>query len=193
MARTPSTMLPIGTKAPDFELPGTVDGTSVALSGFSDAPALLIMFICNHCPFVVHVLDELTALTTEYLERGVAIVGINANSLESHPQDGPAHMKGLALERNWGFPYLFDESQEVAKAYQAACTPDFFLFDNEQRLVYRGQLDDSRPGTDIPVTGADLRRALDDVLAGNAPLADQRPSLGCNIKWTPGNEPDYFG
>ena len=150
------------------------------------------MFICNHCPFVIHVRDELTRLASEYQKRGVAIVAINSNSIETHPQDAPEHMKALATELGWKFPFLFDSTQEVAKAYRAACTPDFYLFDAEQRLVYRGQLDDSRPGNNVPVTGRDLRAALDAVLAGRAPSIDQKPSIGCNIKWAPGNEPDYF-
>jgi hypothetical protein len=151
------------------------------------------MFICNSCPFVVHLRDQLTRLVTSYLERGVAVVGINANSLGSQPQDGPIHMKELALKLDWRFPFLFDESQETAKAFRAACTPDFFLFDRGHGLAYRGRFDDSRPASGRPVTGADLRAALDELLAGRAPEARQEPSIGCNIKWTPGNEPAYYG
>jgi peroxiredoxin len=192
MARTPSTMLPLGTKAPDFSLIN-VDGTTVSLSDFAGAPALLVMFICNHCPFVKHVADQLAQLAREYTERGVAIVAINSNDVANHPADSPEQMVAEAEERGYVFPYLYDETQEVAKAYRAACTPDFFLFDANQELVYRGQLDSSRPDSGIPVTGEDLRAALDAVLARKKPSAEQRASLGCNIKWASGNEPDYFG
>jgi peroxiredoxin len=192
MVNTPSTMLPLGTVAPEFSLTDSVTGKTVSLSDL-DGKAYLIMFICNHCPFVIHVRDEITRIAKEYGERGVAVVGINSNSAETHPQDGPDEMKQLARELGWTFPFLFDSSQEVAKQYRAACTPDFFLFDGSRKLVYRGQLDDSRPSTGVPVTGKDLRAALDNLLAGEPLAADQRPSMGCNIKWTPGNEPDYFG
>ena len=192
MVNTPSTMLPLGTDAPDFSLDDAVTGKTVSLSDL-DGKANLIMFICNHCPFVIHVRDEITSIAKEYGERGVAVVAMNSNSAETHPQDGPDEMKKLAGELGWMFPFLFDSSQEVAKAYRAACTPDFFLFDRDRKLVYRGQLDDSRPSTHVPVTGKDLRTALDSLLAGEPLPADQRPSMGCNIKWAPGNEPDYFG
>lgn len=192
MARTPSTMLPLGTAAPDFKLMN-VDGREVALSDFAGKPALLVMFMCNHCPFVVHVADELARLGSEYMGRGVAVVGINSNDTATHPADSPERMVAEAEERGYAFPYLFDETQAVAKAYRAACTPDFFLFDQDRKLVYRGQLDDSRPGNGVPVTGKDLRAALDAVLAGAAPVSEQRASLGCNIKWKAGNEPEYFG
>jgi peroxiredoxin len=192
MARTPSTMLPLGTKAPDFSLLN-VDAQTVSLSDFASAPALLVMFICNHCPFVKHVADQLAQLGRDYIPRGAAIVAINSNDVASHPADSPEQMVAEAEERGYAFPYLYDETQEVAKAYRAACTPDFFLFDGNQELVYRGQLDSSRPDSGIPVTGEDLRAALDAVLAGKKPTADQRASLGCNIKWAPGNAPDYFG
>ncbi|MCC6749191.1 MAG: thioredoxin family protein [Deltaproteobacteria bacterium] len=188
MARTPSTMAPLGMTAPDFRLPDP-SGRMVALSDFAEARALLVMFICNHCPFVRHVRAELARLGRDYLPRGVAVVAINANDVASHPEDSPARMAEEAREAGYGFPYLFDETQAVAQAYRAACTPDFFLFDGARRLVYRGQLDDSRPGNDRPVTGADLRAALDALLDGRAVASEQRASLGCNIKWKPGNEP----
>jgi len=191
MVQTPSTMLAIGTPAPDFSLVEPATGNRRALSEFK-APATVIMFICNHCPFVIHVRDEITRLTRDYAPRGVAFVAINSNSQESHPQDGPKHMAALARELGWTFPFLFDDTQEVAKAYHAACTPDFYVFDGGLRLAYRGQLDESRPSTQAPVTGRDLRAAIDAVLAGRPAPADQRPSIGCNIKWKPGNEPDYF-
>jgi peroxiredoxin len=192
MVRTPSTMLPLGTSAPDFRLVN-VDGREVSRDDFADAPALLVIFMCNHCPFVIHVADELARLTREYMERGVAVVGISSNDVSMHPGDSPERMVAEAEERGYVFPYLYDETQEVAHAYHAACTPDFFLFDKDRKLVYRGQLDDSRPQSGIPVTGKDLRAALDAVLAGRAPSEQQRASLGCNIKWKAGNEPDYFG
>ncbi|HNS99979.1 MAG TPA: thioredoxin family protein [Polyangiaceae bacterium] len=193
MAVTPSTMLPLGTRAPGFSLLNAVDGTRVALSDFREKRALLVMFVCNHCPYVVHVREELTRLGADYLPQGVGIVAINANSSKTHPQDGPSAMKQLAQQLGWQFPFLFDETQQVAKAYRAACTPDFFLFDDRTRLVYRGQLDDSRPGNGIAVTGKDLRAAIDALLAGRAVSDQQKPSIGCNIKWNAGNEPDYFG
>ena len=191
MVKTASTMLPLGTQAPDFSLPN-VDGRTVSLADFSGAPALLVMFICNHCPFVKHVADELARLATDYRARGAAIVGINSNDAENFPADSPEKMKEEAAARGYSFPYLYDERQAVAQAYHAACTPDFFLFDGSRRLVYRGQLDDSRPDSGIPVTGRDLRAALDAVLDGKPVAEAQRASLGCNIKWKPGNEPEYF-
>jgi peroxiredoxin len=190
MALTPSTMLPLGSKAPDFALPDT-NGQTVTLNQFADAPALLVMFICNHCPFVKHVRAEMARLGRDAQARGVAVVAISSNDPISHPDDGPDRMAEEKAAAGYTFPYLFDESQEVAQAYHAACTPDFYLFDGKRSLVYRGQLDASRPGNDIPVTGVDLRNALDAVLAGAAVHADQRPSIGCNIKWKPGHEPDY--
>jgi peroxiredoxin len=189
---TPSTMMSLGTPAPDFTLTNAADGKPVSLGDFSGSKALLVMFICNHCPFVVHVRDEFGRLEKDYRDKGLGIIAINSNSLETHPQDGPDNMKELVRELGWGFPFLFDETQEVAKAYRAACTPDIYLFDGEMKLAYRGQLDDSRPGNDAPVNGKDLRAAIDLVLAGKPAPADQKPSAGCNIKWTPGNEPDYF-
>jgi peroxiredoxin len=192
MARTPSTMLPLGTPAPSFSLVN-VDGKTVSLSDFTGAPALVVMFLCNHCPFVKHVADQLAQLGLHYVPCGVAMVAISSNDVANYPADSPEQMVAEADERGYCFPYLYDETQEVAKAYRAACTPDFYLFDGQQQLVYRGQLDASRPDSGIPVTGADLRAAIDAVLAGQTPAADQRPSLGCNIKWKAGNEPDYFG
>ena len=192
MARTPSTMLPLGTPAPNFSLPN-IDGRTVSLADFKDAKALLVVFMCNHCPFVKHVAPELARLAKENQPRGLAVVGINANDVVAHPDDAPAKMVEEAKSRGYTFPYLYDESQAVAKAYRAACTPDFFLFDKSKRLAYRGQLDASRPDSGIPVTGADLRAAIDAVLGGKAPSADQKPSIGCNIKWKAGNEPDYYG
>lgn len=192
MVRTPSTMLPLGTPAPAFSLVDAVSGRTVSLTDFREAPALLVMFICNHCPFVKHVAAELARLGDDYLPKGVAIVAINSNDVAAHPDDAPDKMKAEAQARGYKFPYLFDETQAVAHAYNAACTPDFFLFDKQQKLAYRGQLDGSRPGNDVPVNGADLRAALDMVLAGKQVSAEQRASLGCNIKWKPGNEPEYF-
>lgn len=192
MARTPSTMLPLGTQAPDFSLPN-VDGRTVSLGDFNDAAALLVVFMCNHCPFVKHVAGELARLATDYQPRGVAVVGINSNDAASYPDDSPERMVAEAKNRGYSFAYLFDESQAVAKAYRAACTPDFFLFDKSRRLAYRGQLDSSRPESGIAVTGADLRAAIEAVLAGHSPAAEQKPSIGCNIKWKAGNEPDYYG
>ena len=191
MVQTPSTMLPLGTKAPDFTLAEPATGKQRSLTEFN-ASATVIMFICNHCPFVIHVRDEITRLAQDYAPKGVALIAINSNSQESHPQDGPRHMAALVTELGWTFPFLFDETQDVAKAYHAACTPDFFVFDGEKRLVYRGQLDESRPSSQAPVTGRDLRAAIDAVLAGKPAPVEQRPSIGCNIKWKPGNEPDYF-
>ena len=192
MVRTPSTMLPLGTAAPDFSLVN-VDGKTVSLSDFDDAPALLVIFMCNHCPFVIHVADQLAQLTAEYMRKGAGVVGISSNDVANYPADSPEQMVREAEERGYVFPYLYDDTQEVAHAYKAACTPDFFLFDADKKLVYRGQMDSSRPDSGIPVTGEDLRAALDAVLAGGNPTEDQVPSLGCNIKWKPGNEPEYFG
>ncbi len=188
MVATPSTMSPLGTKAPDFSLPDTEGGT-VRLSDFADAPALLVAFICNHCPFVKHIAPALASLARDYQARGVAVVAINANDVERFPDDRPELMAKEVRARGYTFPYVFDETQEVAKAYGASCTPDFFLFDGNHRLVYRGQLDDSRPESGLPATGADLRAALDAVLESRPVPEDQKPSMGCNIKWKPGNEP----
>jgi peroxiredoxin len=192
LAVTPSTMLPLGTPCPDFSLPDPA-GRIVARDDFAGAPALLVAFLCNHCPYVKHVRHEIARIGREYGERGVAMVAISANDAERYPQDAPVAMAEEAETAGYVFPYLFDETQEVAKSFRAACTPEFYLFDGERRLAYRGQLDDSRPGSDRPVTGADLRAALEAVLAGGAPDGDQQPGIGCNIKWKPGNEPPYFG
>jgi peroxiredoxin len=191
MVRTASTMLELGTPAPGFSL-RDAEGKTMSLADFADAKALLVMFICNHCPFVKHVAGELARLAKEYQERGVAVVAINSNDVENYSEDSPQRMAEEVKARGYTFPYLHDESQEVAKAYRAACTPDFYVFDAERQLFYRGQLDGSRPGNDVPTTGADLRAALDAVLAGGPPPDEQRPSIGCNIKWKAGNEPDYF-
>jgi len=200
MVMTPSTMLPLGTQAPDFALPDT-DGNTVALSDLADAKSLLVMFICNHCPFVIHVADELARLAKDYQPQGIVVIAVSANDIATHPADSPEAMKEEKAKRGYPFPYLYDETQSVAKAYTAACTPDFFLFDGNQKLVYRGQLDDSRPNrissgnydsSKDRANGADLRAAIDAVLAGQAVHEDQKPSIGCNIKWIPGNEPAYF-
>jgi peroxiredoxin len=183
-------MLPLGSSPPPFSLPN-VDGATVSLGDFDGKP-LLVVFLCNHCPFVVHVRSELAKFAREYQAKGVAIVGISSNDVETYPQDSPEAMKTEHAQAGYTFPYLYDETQAVAQAYHAACTPDFFLFDKERKLVYRGQFDDSRPQSNIPVTGADLRAACDAVLAG-APVTDeQKPSIGCNIKWKAGAEPSYF-
>jgi peroxiredoxin len=191
MVRTNSTMLPLGTQAPDFSLV-SVDATTVSLADFADAPALLVIFMCNHCPYVIHVADHLAQLAAEYQAKGAAVVAISSNDVASHPQDSPEQMVHEAENRGYSFPYLYDDTQEVAKAYAAACTPDFYVFDADQRLVYRGQMDSSRPDSGIPVTGEDLRAALDAVLFGAPVSEDQEPSLGCNIKWIEGSEPGYF-
>lgn len=189
MPAVESRMLPLGTKAPAFCLP---DPDQVMHSLAAEADAYLVMFICNHCPYVKHVRTELARLGREYGARNVAIYAINANDAYTHPGDSPENMKREALEWGYTFPYLFDEDQSVAKAYRAACTPDFYLFDSNRSLVYRGQLDSSRPSNRVPVNGADLRAALDAVLTGQPVGEEQTPSIGCSIKWTPGNEPDYW-
>ena len=191
MALTPSTMLPLGTTAPDFKLPDT-NGKIVSPADFKDKAALLVIFMCNHCPYVVHIRAGLAQLARDYQSRGVGMVGINANDVKNYPADSPARMKDEVKTAGYVFPYLHDESQAVAKTYRAACTPDIFLFDKNRKLVYRGQFDDSRPGNGLPVTGKDLRAALDAVLAGKPVSANQKASIGCNIKWKAGNEPDYF-
>ena len=193
MAETPSTMLPLGTNMPPFALTDAVSGKTVTDGGAAGTKGTLVMFICNHCPFVKHVMKELGRVAGDYVPKGIGVVAINANDVDEYPQDGPDKMKELAQSEGWRFPFLFDDTQKVAQAYRAACTPDFFLFDAEARLVYRGQLDESRPSNKIPVTGKDLRAALDSLLAGKPPLEEQKPSIGCNIKWKPGNEPPYFG
>jgi peroxiredoxin len=193
MVRTPSTMLPLGTPAPDFALTDAITGGTVRRRDFAGTP-LLVQFICNHCPFVIYLQQGLADFARDYRSRGLAIVGINSNDAEAYPEDAPAAMATMAIQTGWDFPYLVDAEQTVAKAYRAACTPDFFLFDAEHRLVYRGQFDDSRPKgiSTAAVTGADLRAAADAVLAGQVPSSTQKASLGCNIKWKPGNEPAWF-
>lgn len=193
MVKTASTMLPLGTTAPDFQLPDVVSGKTISLNTFADRKALLVMFICQHCPFVKHVKQELAKIGQDYRGRPLGIVAISANDVANYPDDSPAKLKQMAEELNFNFSICYDESQATSKAYTAACTPDFFLFDSNKKLVYRGQLDDSRPSTDIPVTGQDLRQAIEAVLADKPVDANQKPSIGCNIKWKPGNEPDYFG
>ena len=190
MAQTPSTMLALGTQAPDFRLPDAT-GRHWALADFARADVLVVMFLCNHCPFVKHVAPHLGALGQDYAGKPVALVGINSNDFLSYPEDTPAKMGEHAHRWGFTFPYLVDEKQSVAKAYHAACTPDFFVFDRARRLAYRGQLDGSRPSNGVDVTGADLRGAIDAVLAGKALSADQKPSIGCNIKWRAGNAPAY--
>jgi len=185
-----STMVSLGTPAPGFDLPDTT-GVRHRLEDHGEAPGLLVMFICNHCPYVKHVNEKLVELTGQWMDRGLAVVGISSNDIVSHPADSPEHMAKVAAAVGYRFPYLFDEDQSVAKAYHAACTPDFFLYDGERNLAYRGQFDASRPGSGMPVTGSDLAAAVDALLAGEPPTADQNPSMGCNVKWKPGNEPEY--
>jgi peroxiredoxin len=192
MVAVNSTMLPLGTKAPDFRLPDT-KGKMVSLADFKNAPALVVVFMCNHCPYVKHIRGGLAQLAKDYSSKGVAMVGISSNDVANYPADSPGKMAEEARAAGYIFPYLYDEAQGVAKAYRAACTPDIYLFDGDQALAYRGQLDDSRPGSNLPVTGKDLRAAIDAILAGKPVPANQKPSIGCNIKWKPGNEPDYFG
>jgi peroxiredoxin len=193
MARTASTMLALGTQAPEFHLPDVVSGQTVSLATFADKKALLVMFICRHCPFVKHVQQELARLGQDYVAQGVGIVAISANDVANYPDDAPDRLKAMAEELQFPFPFCYDASQETAKTYTAACTPDFFLFDGDRKLVYRGQLDNSRPGNNEPVNGHDLRAALDALLTEQSVNSDQKPSIGCNIKWKPGNEPVYFG
>ena len=193
MALTPSTMLELGTSAPDFRLPDVISGKTISLATFADKQALLVMFICRHCPYVVHVKEELARLGKDYASKPIGIVAISANDAVGYPDDAPDKLKAMAKELGFTFPFCYDETQETAKAYTAACTPDFFLFDRGRKLVYRGQLDDSRPGNGKPLTGKDLRAAIDAVLAGRAPSPDQRPSIGCSIKWKKGREPAYYG
>jgi peroxiredoxin len=191
MPETPSTMLDLGTPLPSFSLPD-FNGKVVSDADFRGSKALLVAFICEHCPFVRHVRSEFARFAKEYEAKGLQVVAIMSNSIEEFPQDGPEGMKKEAQEAGYVFPYLFDKDQNVAKLFKAACTPDLFLFDSHRRLAYRGQFDGSRPKNNVPVNGADLRAAADAVLAGNAPSETQRPSMGCNIKWYPGNEPAYF-
>jgi peroxiredoxin len=194
MARTPSVMVDLGTPAPDFHLPDVVTGKMISLDTFADKTGLLVMFICRHCPYVKHIQHELAKLGRDYQDKDLGIVAISSNDAEKYPEDSPESLKEMAKELGFTFPFCYDETQAVAKAYQAACTPDFYLFDRERKLVYRGQFDDSRPKSDppIPVTGKDLRAAIDALLSGQPISPDQRASIGCNIKWKPGNEPDYY-
>ena len=191
MARTTSRMLPLGTQAPPFALRDTVTGRSVALADFAASPVLLVAFICNHCPFVKHILNGFGGFARDFGARGVAVTAISSNDAVSYPEDGPEKMASVATRERFTFPYLYDDSQQVARAYQAVCTPDFFLFDRDRRLAYRGQFDASRPGNGIPVTGADLRAACESLLQGEAPPPEQTPSVGCSIKWKRGQEPDW--
>jgi peroxiredoxin len=193
MVKTASTMLSLGTKAPDFQLTDVVSNQVISLSNFTEKKGLLIMFICQHCPFVKHIQSELANIGKDYVNQGLGIVAISSNDVVNYPGDSPENLKYMAEKLSFNFPFCYDETQEVAKLYKAACTPDFFLFNNEQKLVYRGQLDDSRPGNDILVTGKDLRHAIDATLAGKTIDLEQKPSIGCNIKWKQGNEPNYFG
>ena len=183
MAKTESTMLPLGTPAPDFRLPDTVSGKTVSLDDVAGDKGTLVMFICNHCPFVKHVLDELARLGRDYPDQGFGLVAISSNDVTGYPQDRPERMAELAQAKGFSFPYLYDQSQNTARAYDAACTPDFFVFDGNRKLAYRGQLDDARPGNSIPVTGKDLRAALDALIEGKPVPTEQKPSIGCNIKW----------
>jgi len=183
MARTPSNMLPLGTKAPDFTLTDSVTNDPVSLADIKGDKGTVIMFICNHCPFVIHVNEEIVRIANDYRTQGFGFVAISSNDIENYPQDAPEHMWKVARKNNYTFPYLYDETQDIAKVYDAACTPDFYLFDTELKLIYRGQLDDSRPGNGIPVNGRDLRQALDAVLRNTKVPEDQKPSIGCNIKW----------
>lgn len=193
MALTTSTMLPLGTQAPDFHLPEVVSEKTISLSTFADKKALLVMFICRHCPFVKHIQEQLALLGKDYLNSDLGIVAISANDAKNYPDDAPESLKAMVTEIGFQFPLCYDETQETAKAYTAACTPDFFVFDSQRKLVYRGQLDDSRPSNGKPVTGADLRSAIAAVLADNPVTEQQKPSVGCNIKWKPGKQPSYFG
>jgi len=193
MALTSSTMLELGTLAPDFSLPDVISGRTFTLQDFQGKKAFLIMFICRHCPYVQHVKEEIAKIGRDYKDKDIAIVAVSANDADLYPEDSPESLKEMAQELNFTFPYLYDERQETAKAYTAACTPDFFLFDKERKkLVYRGQLDDSRPGNNLPVTSKDLREAIDAVLEDRPINPNQKPSMGCNIKWKLGNEPEYY-
>lgn len=193
MSATPSTMLELGTEAPDFSLHDALTGDKISLDDFEKSKALLVIFICNHCPYVKNIKKGLVELAHDYSDEELSVVAISSNDVGKYPEDGPEKMAEDARNFEYPFPYLFDESQEVAKDYKAACTPDLFLFDEDRKLVYRGQFDDSRPGNDKPVTGKDLREAIDLLLEDGSVVEDQTPSMGCNIKWKPGNEPEYFG
>ena len=191
MSLTPSTMLALGTPAPNFKLPNITSGNMVSLDDFKGKKALLVMFICRHCPYVQHVEEEIAKIGQDYQNKDIGIISISANDINLYPQDSPENLREMAQELNLDFPYLYDKSQEIAKAYTAACTPDFFLFDKDRKLVYRGQLDDSRPGNNLPVTGKDLRDVIDAILEDKPINPNQKPSIGCNIKWKPGNEPSH--
>lgn len=191
MSLTPSTMLPLGTKAPDFTLTN-LEGETITLNSFKDSKALLVVFMCNHCPYVLHIISSFSKIAKEYQEKGIGIVGINSNDVDTYPQDAPDKMIDFYKKYNLTFPYLFDEEQKTAQNYRASCTPDFFLFDNSRKLVYRGQMDGARPGNNIAITGENLKEALDAVLSKKPVTGIQKPSMGCNIKWKSGNEPDYF-
>ena len=191
MALTPSTMLALGTRAPDFSLTDVVTGKTVSLKTFAAKKALLVMFICQHCPYVQHVKEELARIGNDYASKEMAIVALSSNDIENYPEDSPENLKAMAEELGFNFPFCYDPTQAVAKAYSAACTPDFFLFDRERKLVYRGQLDTSRPGNGVPVTGKDLRAAMDAILSDRPVNSNQKPSMGCNIKWKKGNQPAY--
>ncbi|MFO7845957.1 MAG: thioredoxin family protein [Balneolaceae bacterium] len=193
MSAVNSTMLELGTEAPDFKLPDTISGKVYDIEEFKGNKALLVIFMCNHCPYVKLIKEELVRYATDYMPKGVGVIAISSNDVENYPQDAPDKMQEDAERLGYPFPYLYDESQEVAKAYKAACTPDLFLFDENLKLKYRGQFDPARPGNDIDPDGSDLRDATDKVLSGEAVPKDQKPSIGCNIKWKKGNEPDYFG
>ena len=192
MVKTASTMLALGAPLPTFELPDVTTGDLVTPADVAKAKGLLVMFICKHCPFVVHIKNGIARLASDYIDSEIGIVAISANDVDNYPDDAPDNLAAMAGELGFGFPYLYDESQETAKAFSAACTPDFFLFDGEGKLAYRGQMDDSRPGNDRPNDGRDLRAAMDHLIAGTPISLDQKPSLGCNIKWKPGNAPSYF-
>lgn len=192
MSETPSTMLDLGTQAPDFKLFDTVNNQLVSLGDFNNAKGLLVVFICNHCPYVKHIIDEFVVTAKDLQQKGIGVVTISSNDVENYPEDSPVKMASFARDKKFSFPYLYDGNQQVAKAYRAACTPDLFLFDENDELVYRGQFDDSRPGNDKPVTGNDLREAVELLFDGKA-MDEQIPSTGCNIKWKKGNQPEYIG
>jgi peroxiredoxin len=192
MVETPSTMVDLGTAAPDFELPDVVSGQTISLGTFAGKKGMLCMFLSRHCPFVQHIQEELARIGRDYTEKGLGIVAVSANDVANYPEDAPDKLKEMAQRLGFTFPFCYDESQKVSQAYSAACTPDFFLFDEKRHLAYRGQLDDSRPGNDKPVDGHDLRAAIDAVLTGNPVAAAQKPSVGCNIKWKAGNQPPYW-
>ena len=192
MVKTLSTMLPLGTTLPEFQLTDTVSDQTITHTSFPQDHGVLVMFICNHCPYVIHLQEALSSLAQDYAQAPLSIIAISSNDVENYPQDGPTEMKALAEQLGWQFPYCLDDSQELAKTFQAACTPDFYVFGKDKKLSYRGQFDDSRPKNDAPITGHDLRNAIDTMLAGQPPLQEQRPSMGCNIKWKEGNAPSYF-